>query len=232
MDKENKELREELIRARKQNEKSMRKIEELQQTLNELLKRMRGPSGGIPSSCTSTPRGAAERGDATAAGGDGERDMGCGGEDEALAAVGSKFKSSSDARPSKDAENHAQEPKRRRPGARKIDAIEEIVNKLTNKTKPMFKTLLTRLNESDSERNAKYAAVNTQLAAMNKRIEDLEHGTVQLQQQQQERHEPGGAGLPLPQVVNVPTILNRGHNTNATHTERRDARTVASPQQL
>ncbi|KAL1426872.1 hypothetical protein MTO96_000409 [Rhipicephalus appendiculatus] len=30
-----------------------RKIEELQQTLNEILKRMGGHSGGIPSSCTS-----------------------------------------------------------------------------------------------------------------------------------------------------------------------------------
>ncbi|KAH7963760.1 hypothetical protein HPB52_022724 [Rhipicephalus sanguineus] len=229
MEKENKELREELTRARKQNEKSMRKIEELQQTLNELLKRMGGPSGGIPSSCTSAPRRAAERGDATATGGEeGEKDMCCGGEDEAPAAVGSKRKSPSDAQPSKDADNHAQEPKRPRPGGRKIDAMEEIVNKLTNKTERMFETLLTRLNESDAERNAQYAAVNTQLAAVNKRIEDLERGTVQLQQQQQERHEPAGAGLPL-QVVNVPTILNRGHNANATHNERRDARIVASP---
>ncbi|KAH7950837.1 hypothetical protein HPB52_002292 [Rhipicephalus sanguineus] len=111
MEKENKELREELTRARKQNEKSMRKIEELQQTLNELLKRMGGPFGGIPSFCTSAPRGAAERGDATATGGEGERDMCCGGEYEAPAAVGSKRKSPSDAQPSKDADNHAQEPK-------------------------------------------------------------------------------------------------------------------------
>ncbi|KAH7943921.1 hypothetical protein HPB52_013129 [Rhipicephalus sanguineus] len=225
MEKENKELREELTRARKQNEKSLRKIEELQQTLNELLKRMGEFSGGIPSSCTSAPRGAAERGDATATGGkEGEKDMCCGGEDEAPAAVGSKRKSPSDVQPSKDADNDVQEPKRPRPGGRKIDAMEEMVNKLTNKTERMFETLLTRLNESDVKRNAQYAAVNTQLAAVNKRIEDLERGTVQLQQQQQERHEPAGAGLPLSQVVNVPTILNRGHNANATHNDRRDAR--------
>ncbi|KAH7943374.1 hypothetical protein HPB52_007601 [Rhipicephalus sanguineus] len=211
MEKENKELREELTRARKQNEKSLRKIEELQQTLNELLKRMGESSGGIPSSCTSAPRGAAERGDATATGGEeGEKDMCCGGEDEAPAAVGSKRKSPSDVQPSKDADNHAQEPKRPRPGGRKIDAMEEMVNKLTNKTERMFETLLTRLNEYNAERNAQYAAVNTQLAAVNKRIEDLERGTAQLQQQQQERHEPAGAGLPLSQVANVPTILNRG----------------------
>ncbi|KAL1415366.1 hypothetical protein MTO96_029476 [Rhipicephalus appendiculatus] len=34
-----------------------------------------------------------------------------------------------------------------------------------------------------------------------------------------QRHEPGGAGLPLPHVVNAPTILNRSRNANATHTE-------------
>ncbi|KAH8042817.1 hypothetical protein HPB51_025869 [Rhipicephalus microplus] len=38
MEKENRELRQELAKARKQNEKSTRKIEELQQTLNEILK--------------------------------------------------------------------------------------------------------------------------------------------------------------------------------------------------
>ncbi|KAL1473852.1 hypothetical protein MTO96_038419 [Rhipicephalus appendiculatus] len=114
------------------------------------------------------------------------------------------------------------------PGTRKIDAIEEMVNKLTNKTERMFETLLTRLNESDVQTNAQYETINAQLAAVNKRIEDLERGTVQLQQQQ--RHEPGGAGLPLPHVVNVPTILNRGRNANATHTEAKwAARTVASP---
>nr|XP_037283978.1 serine/arginine-rich splicing factor 4-like [Rhipicephalus microplus] len=37
MEKENRELRQELAKARKQNEKSTRKIEELQQTLNEIL---------------------------------------------------------------------------------------------------------------------------------------------------------------------------------------------------
>ncbi|KAH7938794.1 hypothetical protein HPB52_000429 [Rhipicephalus sanguineus] len=230
VEKVNKELREELTRARKQNEKSLRKIEDLQQTLNELLKRMGESSVGIPSSCTSAPRGAAERGDATATRGEeGEKDMCCGGEDEAPAEVGSKRKSPSDVQPSKDVDNHAQEPKRPRPGDRKIYAIEEMVNKLTNKTERMFETLLTRLNESNAERNAQYAAVNPQLAAVNNRIEDLERGTVQLQQQQQERHEPAGGGLPLSQVVNVPTILNRGHNANATHNDRRDARIVASP---
>ncbi|KAL3209187.1 hypothetical protein MRX96_009375 [Rhipicephalus microplus] len=42
MEKENRELRQELAKARKQNEKSTRKIEELQQTLNKILKRMGG----------------------------------------------------------------------------------------------------------------------------------------------------------------------------------------------
>ncbi|KAL1480352.1 hypothetical protein MTO96_051100 [Rhipicephalus appendiculatus] len=149
--------------------------------------------------------------------GKGETDMCCGGEDEVPAAVGSKRKSPSGAQPLEDAKNHAQEPKRPRSGTRKIDAIEEMVNQLTNKTERMFETLLTRLNESDVERNAQYAAVNAQLAAVNKRIEDLERGTVQLQQQQ--RHEPGGAGLQLPHVVSAPTILNRSRNANATHTE-------------
>ncbi|KAL1416083.1 hypothetical protein MTO96_028253 [Rhipicephalus appendiculatus] len=241
MEKENKELIAELARARKQNEKSNRKIEELQQTLNEILKRMGGHSGGMPSSCTSAPCEAAERGDATAAGGEGETYMCCG-SDEAPAAVGSKRKSPSGAQPLGNAENHAQEPKRPRPGTRKIDAIEEMnqcnsagsVNpaqrapqdcrSLENSTLLAWGfglTLLTRLDESDVERNEQYAAVNAQLAAVNKRIEDLERGTVQLQQQQ--RHEPGGAGFvaPTPPTrrqegrtdsrVPPPTPLNNHH---------------------
>lgn len=66
MERENKELREELGRARKQNEQSARKIDELQQTLNEILKGMRESPHERISSFTS--REAAERGDATATG--------------------------------------------------------------------------------------------------------------------------------------------------------------------
>ncbi|KAH7933856.1 hypothetical protein HPB49_018328 [Dermacentor silvarum] len=215
MERENKELREELGRARKQNEQSARKIDELQQTLNEILKNMRGSSHETISSSTS--REAAERGDATATGGEvGEMDISCG--DETPAMAGSKRKGTSDAPPTEDAVDHAQAPKRPRSGARKIDAIEEMVNKLTDKTERMFDMLLTRLNESDAGRNAQYAAVNNQLAAMNNRIEDLERGTMQLQQQQHHHHLPGKAGVPSPQAVNVPAILTSGNNANTTRT--------------
>ncbi|KAH6938662.1 hypothetical protein HPB50_011604 [Hyalomma asiaticum] len=168
LDRENKELREELSRARKQNETSARKIDELQQTLNEILKRMEGSSGVI----TPTPRGAAVQDNATATGGEGETDM-CFSED-AQATTGSKRKSPSGAQPAEDAASQAQVAKRPRPGAGKINAIEEIVNKLTDKTERMFEMLLTRLNESDAQRNAQYVEVNAHLAAMKKRIEDIE----------------------------------------------------------
>ncbi|KAH7978642.1 hypothetical protein HPB49_006258 [Dermacentor silvarum] len=215
MERENKELREELGRARKQNEQSARKIDELQQTLNEILKNMRGSSRESISSSTS--REAAERGDVTATEGEvGEMDTCC--REEAPATAGSKRKGTSDARPTEDAVDHAQAPKRPRSGARKIDAIEEMVNKLTDKTQRMFDMLLTRLNESDEGRNAQYAAVNTQLAVMNKRIEDLERGTMQLQQQQHYHHLPGRAGVPSPQAVNVPAIITSGNNANTART--------------
>ncbi|KAH7978978.1 hypothetical protein HPB49_007610 [Dermacentor silvarum] len=158
MERENKELREELGRARKQNEKSARNIDELQEMLNDLLKSMRGSSGGIPSSSTS--REAIERGDATATGGEvGETGM-CYGE-QAPATAGSKRKGTSNVPPMEDTVDHAQAPKRPRSGARKIDAIEEMVNKLTDKTERMFDMLLTKLNEFDVGRNAQHAAVNT-----------------------------------------------------------------------
>ncbi|KAL3181697.1 hypothetical protein MRX96_036217 [Rhipicephalus microplus] len=96
MEKENRELRQELAKARKQNEKSTRKIEELQQTLNEILKRMGGHPAETPSSGASSSHTAADERDPTSAVGDGDTDMGCGGEYEAPVAVGSKRKSPSD----------------------------------------------------------------------------------------------------------------------------------------
>ncbi|KAH8028360.1 hypothetical protein HPB51_016183 [Rhipicephalus microplus] len=186
MEKENRELRQELAKARKQNEKSTRKIEELQQTLSEILKRMGGHPAETPSSGASSSYGAADERDTTSSVGDGDTDMGCGG-----------------------AENHTQEPKRARPAGRKIDVIEEMVDKLTNKTERLFETLLIRLNESDAERNAQYAAVNNQLAAVNKRIEYLERETAQLQQQGQGHDDLEG---------DASTILNRRSNVNTTHT--------------
>ncbi|KAH7958488.1 hypothetical protein HPB49_002002 [Dermacentor silvarum] len=138
--------------------------------------------------------------------------------EEAPATAGSKRKGTSDAPPKEDAVDHAQAPKRPRSGARKIDTIEDMVNKLTDKTERMCDMLLTRLNESNAGRNAQYAAVNTQLAAMNKRIEDVERETTQLQQQQHHHHLPGRAG--------------RQQRQHHPHWRRRDARTVASPQHL
>nr|XP_037276560.1 serine/arginine-rich splicing factor 4-like [Rhipicephalus microplus] len=168
MEKENRELRQELAKARKQNEKSTRKIEELQQTLNEILKRMGGHPAETPSSGASLSHGAADEHDTTSAVGGGDTDMGCGGEYEAPVVVGLKRKSPSDSQHFEGAENHTQEPKRARPAGRKIDVIEEMVDKLTNKREGLFETLLIRLNESDAERNAQYAVVNNLLAAVKK----------------------------------------------------------------
>ncbi|KAL3196628.1 hypothetical protein MRX96_001622 [Rhipicephalus microplus] len=80
MEKENRELRQEFTKARKQNEKSTRKIKELQQTLNEILKRMGGYPAEIPSSGASSSHEAADECDTTSAVGDGDTEMGCGGE--------------------------------------------------------------------------------------------------------------------------------------------------------
>ncbi|KAH7978290.1 hypothetical protein HPB49_005115 [Dermacentor silvarum] len=149
MERENKELREELGRARKQNEQSARQIDELQQTLNEILKNMRGSSHEWISSSTS--REAAERGNVTATEGEvGEMDTCCG--EEAPATAGSKRKGTIDAPPTEDT----------------------------------------------------YAAVNTQLAAMNKRIEDLE-------------------------PVNVPAILTSDNNANTTRTGEGEMHGQLSP---
>ncbi|KAL3206138.1 hypothetical protein MRX96_040386 [Rhipicephalus microplus] len=137
--------------------------------------------------------------------------MGCGGEYEAPVAVGFKRKSPSDSQHFEGAEDHTQEPKWARPAGRKIDVIEEMVDKLTNKTQRLFETLLIRLNESDAEKNAQYAVVNNQLAAVNKCIEYLERGTAQLQQQGQGHDELGG---------DASTILNRSSNVNTTHTDK------------
>ncbi|KAL3198792.1 hypothetical protein MRX96_053748 [Rhipicephalus microplus] len=211
MEKENRELRQEFAKARKQNEKSTQKLEALQQTLNEILKRMGGHPAETPSSGASSSHGAAHECDTTSTVGDGDTDMGCGGEYDAPVVVGFKRKSPSDSQHFEGAENRTQEPKRARPAGRKIDVIEEMVDKLTNKTERLFETLLIRLNESDAERNAQYAAVNNHLAAVNKRIEYLERGTAQLQQQGQGHDELGG---------DASTILNRSSNVNTTHTEK------------
>ncbi|KAL3201232.1 hypothetical protein MRX96_012719 [Rhipicephalus microplus] len=165
IEKENKELRQELAKAKKQNYKSTQKIEEPQQRLNEILKRMGRHPAETPSFGASSSHGAADERDTTSAVGDGATDMGCGGEYEAPAAVGFKRKSPSDSQHFEGTENHTQEPKRARTAGRKIDVIAKMVDKLTNKTERLFETLLNRLNESDAERNAQYAAVNNELVA-------------------------------------------------------------------
>ncbi|KAL3199873.1 hypothetical protein MRX96_013442 [Rhipicephalus microplus] len=91
MEKKNRELRQEMAETRKQNEKSTRKIEELQQALNEILKRMEGHPAETPSSGASSSHGAADERDTTYAIGDGDTDMGCGGEYKAPLAVGFKL---------------------------------------------------------------------------------------------------------------------------------------------
>ncbi|KAL3244366.1 hypothetical protein MRX96_047223 [Rhipicephalus microplus] len=164
-----------------------------------------------PSSGASSSHGAANEHDTTSAVGDGDTDLSCGGEYEAPMAVGFKRKSPSDSQHFEGAENHTQEPKRARLASRKIDVIEEMVDKLTNKTKRLFDTLLIRLNESDAERNAQYAVVTDQLAVVNKRIEYLERGTAQLQQHEQGQDKLGG---------DASTILNRSNSGNTTHTEK------------
>ncbi|KAL3179581.1 hypothetical protein MRX96_037964 [Rhipicephalus microplus] len=199
IEKENRDFRQELAKTRKQKEKSTPKIEELQQTLNKILKRMGGHPTEAPSSGASLSHGAADERDKTSAVGDGDTDMGC-------------------------AENHTQEPKWARPPGRKIDVIEEMVEKLTNKTERLFETLLIWLNESDAERNAQYAAGNNQRAAVNKRIEYLEHGTAQLQQQEQGQNKLG---------EDASTIFNRSINVNTTHTEKGETHgQSSSPQRL
>ncbi|KAH6934576.1 hypothetical protein HPB50_025484 [Hyalomma asiaticum] len=156
---------------------------------------MEGSSGVI----TTTPRGATVQDNATATGGEGVTDM-CFSED-AQATTGSKRMSLSGAQPAEDAARHAQVPKRPRPGAGKINTIEEIVNKLTDKTERLFELLLTRLNESDAQRNSQYVEVNAHTAAVNKRIEDIERRSTQTQQEQPQLS--GRAGVAL----NVPAIL-------------------------
>ncbi|KAL3215017.1 hypothetical protein MRX96_034303 [Rhipicephalus microplus] len=133
METKSRELRKELTKARKQNKKLTWKIEELQQTQNETLKRMGGHPAETPSSGASSSHGAADERDTTSAARDGDKDMCCGGEYEASVAVGFKRKSPSDSQHFEGTESHTQEPKRARPAGRKIDAIEEMVYKLTNK---------------------------------------------------------------------------------------------------
>ncbi|KAL3214530.1 hypothetical protein MRX96_034859 [Rhipicephalus microplus] len=149
---------------------------------------MRGNSTETLSSGASSSQGPADECDTTSAGGDGDTDMCFEGEYEASVVVQFKLKSQSDSQNSEGKGNHTQEPKQARPGARKTYAIEEMVDKLANKTERFFETPLVRLNESDAETNAQYATVNTELAGVKKRIEYLERGMVQLQQQRQGRH--------------------------------------------
>ncbi|KAL3171914.1 hypothetical protein MRX96_013493 [Rhipicephalus microplus] len=185
---------------------------------------MGGHSSETPFSGASSSHGAANERDKTSAGGNGDTDMCCVRDYEASVAVGFRRESTSDCQQFEGAENHTQELKLERPGARKKDVIEEIVDKLTNKTERLFETLLIWVNESDAERIAQYAAVNTQLAAGNKRIKHLERGTAQLQQQRQGHHELGG---------DASAILNRSSNVNATHTEEEGTHGPScSPQRL
>nr|XP_037280396.1 serine/arginine-rich splicing factor 4-like [Rhipicephalus microplus] len=112
IEKENRELRQELAKARKQNEKSTRKIEELQQTLNEILKQMGGHPAETPSSGVSSSHGAADERDTTSAVRDGDTDLSCGDEYEAPVAVGFKRKEPSNSQQFEGTENHMQETKR------------------------------------------------------------------------------------------------------------------------
>ncbi|KAL1482599.1 hypothetical protein MTO96_014117 [Rhipicephalus appendiculatus] len=211
LDRENRKLREELSRARLQNEKSAKKIDELQQTLNEILKHMGG--GGAPRRSPRPARGVAEQ---TSAPAEKEVDM----FDAEGPIVGSKRKNPSGA-PVSDAANNTQESKRPRSSAKKVDVLEEMIDKQADKTERMFEMLLTGLNESDAERNAQHATVSTQLLAVNKRIEDLQRREVQLQQ-------PWRADVP-PSVTNVPTIVNRGNNGNAPALERKGCTVRRAP---
>ncbi|KAL3195091.1 hypothetical protein MRX96_045784 [Rhipicephalus microplus] len=65
MEKENRELRQELVRAMKQKEKSTQTIEVLQQTWNEIFKRIGGHPAETPSSGASSSHGAADERDTT-----------------------------------------------------------------------------------------------------------------------------------------------------------------------
>ncbi|KAH8036054.1 hypothetical protein HPB51_016358 [Rhipicephalus microplus] len=120
IEKENRQLRQEFVKARKQNEKSTRKIEELQQTLNEILKRMGGHPAETPSSGTSSSHGAADERETTSAVGYGNTDMCCRGEYEASVAGGFKRRSPSDSQHFEGDENTTQEPEWARPAGRKM----------------------------------------------------------------------------------------------------------------
>ncbi|KAL3229848.1 hypothetical protein MRX96_003565 [Rhipicephalus microplus] len=176
---------------------------------------MGGHPAETPSSGAPLSHGAADEHDTTSAVGGGDTDMGCGGEYEAPGAVGFKRKSPSDCQHFEGAENHTQEPKRARPAGRKIDVIEEMVDKLTNKTEGLFETLLIRLNESDAERNAQYAAVNNQLAAVNKRIEYLERGTAQLQPQATTNWEGTHRPFSTEAAMSTPPTLKKEGRTDS-----------------
>ncbi|KAL3212318.1 hypothetical protein MRX96_051861 [Rhipicephalus microplus] len=65
MEKENRELRQEFVKAMKQKEKSTRTVEVLPQTLNEIFKRIGGHSAETPSSGASSSHGAADERDTT-----------------------------------------------------------------------------------------------------------------------------------------------------------------------
>ncbi|KAL3190317.1 hypothetical protein MRX96_019846 [Rhipicephalus microplus] len=120
--------------------------------------------------------------------------------------VGSKRKDQRSAQ-ADDTEN-TQEPKRPRSKVKKVDVLEQMIDKLVDKTERLFEILHTRLNESDAERNAQHATVNPQLLAMNQRIEDLERKKEQLQP-------PERVDSPPP-VTRILTIVNRSNKVNVT----------------
>ncbi|KAH6947458.1 hypothetical protein HPB50_019051 [Hyalomma asiaticum] len=74
----------------------------------------------------------------------------------------------------------------------------------------MLEMLLTRLNESDAQRNAQYVEVNAHLAAVNKRIEDIERRSTQTQQQHPQQSGRGQEGRTASRVPPTPLHNNDG----------------------
>ncbi|KAH7964546.1 hypothetical protein HPB51_027218 [Rhipicephalus microplus] len=113
LEKENRVLRDELSRARKQSAKSAKKIDELQKTINEIVKRMAGHARGLP-----TQRGPMEH---TSAAAEEDIDM----LDVDGPTVGSKRKNQSGAQA--DDTDNTQESKRPRSNAKKVDVHEQMI---------------------------------------------------------------------------------------------------------
>ncbi|KAH6928814.1 hypothetical protein HPB50_020111 [Hyalomma asiaticum] len=140
---ENRALKLELEKARKQNEISAQKIDQLQETVNELLKRIGGHLGGpmLPGGVTPEPTNVDE-----------ETEM----LSEEVPQIGSKRKSTETykEKPS----SPAREIKRPRPSVKKTNILEDMINKLTDKTERMFDMLMTRFTDLDAERKAQTVA--------------------------------------------------------------------------